>query len=357
MKLAKRHTGWIGIDVGTSTVKLVQLERSRNRIRFAGSAIVPRRNAWPVANLSENQPLSSLDEILTATSLGSGFRGKRAAATLPMTICDVHSLQRPSTQATEQDRAIRQSLELSTQRSAAHLQYDIWDAESDPKSNSPPKSNVLTVARSWTDQLCEDILQSGWWCQTVDGLPLALARAVAMVEQDATTPVAALDWGYGRATLCVVAEGRPVYVRCLKECGLHHLLETLAECLNVTSEESQRLLQEYGVARRDGKESQAVGELIRESIASPLARIEEEIKRTISHLSGLRRTIIPKSLYLFGGGATINGVAEHLTQQTAIHIKTWKFGSDEISNSAQPGLHSCLFGPAIALSALAWERQ
>ena len=81
--LATRRRGWIGIDVGTSTVKLVQLIRSRNRIRFAGSAIVPRHQSWPVKNLRGSKPLSSANELQAATSLDAGFHGKRAAALLP----------------------------------------------------------------------------------------------------------------------------------------------------------------------------------------------------------------------------------------------------------------------------------
>lgn len=352
----KRRSGWIGIDIGTSTVKLVQLILSRNRVRLAGSAIVPRHTAWPVVHSSDNQPLSSVDELQAAVSLDTGFRGKRAAAMLPMAVCDLFSIERPPIRPLEQDRSVRQAIELATQASAAHLQYDIWDAESDPQSKNPPKSNVLTVNRDWTDQLCEDVSKSGWWCQTVDGLPLALARAVAMVEQnDAQAPVAALDWGYGHATLCIIVEGRSVYVRCLKECGLHLLIDALSQSLHVTAEETQRLLQGYGIAASVDKASLETSELIRDIIAPRLARLEEEIKRTISHLQGQRRTINPEKLYLFGGGATINGLAEYLTRQIAIDVKIWQFGADNVGYSAQAGLPSCLLGPAIALSALAWE--
>jgi type IV pilus assembly protein PilM len=352
----KRRTGWIGIDIGTSTVKLVQLILSRDRIRIAGSAIVPRHTAWPVVQLSGKQPLSSADEMQVAISLHTGFRGKRAAALLPMAVCDLFSMERPPVRLLEQDRSVRQAIELATQASAAHLQYDIWDAESDPQSKNPPKSNVLSVARDWTDQLCEDVSQSGWWCQTVDGLPLALARAVAMVERNgAQAPVAALDWGYGRATLCIIVEGRSVYVRCLKDCGLHLLMDSLSQSLHVTVEETLRLLQGYGIAVNVDGASQETSELIGDIITPWLARLEEEIKRTISHIQGQRRTINPEKLYLFGGGATINGLAEYLTRQIAIDVKIWQFGAEGMDNSAQPGLPSCLFGPAIALSALAWE--
>ena len=352
----KRRTGWIGIDVGTSSVKIVQLKRNRNRVRLSGSTIIPRRDNWPTTDLPSESPRSSADEIHAASSLLSSIRGKRAAAMLPMAVCDIFSFDQPTARQSDQEHYFRKSIELATQRSAANLEYDYWDAESDPKSSAPPKTNVLTVNSGWTDQICDDVIKSGWWCQAVDGLPLALARAVSMVEPSKPdTPIAVLDWGYGRATFCIVSDHRPVYIRCLKESSLSLILDSLIENLGITSEEAQRVLQDFGIAKSNDKESHFACELIEELIAPHLLQLEEEIQKTISHLKGLRRTIVPKKLYVFGGGATISGLAKHLTQRLRLPTKIWQFGEETIDDSDQMHVPSCLFGPAIALSALAWR--
>lgn len=351
-----QKTGWVGVDVGTSTVKLAQLTRSKKGLRVTGLAIVPRRVAWSIADLADHAPLSSADEMCAAVSLRPSFRGKQAAATLPMALCGVHTLDRPSGGEIESHQ-VRGAIEMATQRSAEGLQFDVWDAEPEEENGIAKKLNILTVATHWSDQLFDDLTESGWSCQTIDGLPLSLARAVALVEPpDSAVPTAALDWGFAKATLCVVVEGRPVYVRNLKNCGLHRLIDKLIEELGVTREESQRLLQEYGLGRSASSTSLPAGKLVEEIIAEPLARLAGEIQRTFSHLQFQRRAIVPESLYLFGGGATICGLARHLSHALETKVETWQLGGEQSALFETPEMPSCLFGPAIALSALAWEK-
>jgi len=353
--------GWIGIDIGSSSVKLAQLTRSKKKLRLSGLAIISRRNAWPTANLSDHEPLSSADEICAAVSLRPGFRGKHAAATLPMALCNTHTLDRPNSQPPagqnfDQRQFVRAAIEMATQRSAEHLQFDVWNAEAEA-GQAPKQANILSVATSWTDQLYADVTQLDWSCQTIDGLPLSLARAVAMDEQyDPAEPIAALDWGYAKATLCIISGGSPVYVRSFKGCGLHHLLQSLCENLDITQEEALCLLQEHGITSSVSSDPSPTGKLIEEIIAEPISRLVKEYQRTIAHLQCQRRTILPKRLVLFGGGATINGLAVHLSERLESRTQVWRFENLDPDLAKQPRLSSCLFGPAIALSALAWEK-
>jgi len=355
--ISLEQTGWIGIDIGTSTVKLAQLTRSKKVLRLNGLAIISRREAWPTVNLSDLDPLSSADEICAAVSLRPGFRGNLAAATLPMTLCNTHTLDQPVGRHSEEARFVRAAIEMATQRSAEHLQFDAWNAEA-VEGQAPKQANVLTVASSWTDQVVEDITQLGWTCQTVDGLPLALARAAALSDSyDPTVPSAVLDWGYAKATLCIVLDSRPVYVRSLKDCGMHPLLSKLSENLDVTQEEAQCLLQEHGIASTASTDPSPTAELIEEIIAEPISQLVKEVQRTVSHLQCQRRPILPHTLTLFGGGATINGIAELLSQRLETKVQVWRFSNEHPDLAKQPSLPSCLFGPAIALSALAWEKS
>jgi len=252
---ATRRTGWIGIDIGTSTVKAAQVVRSGRQLRLAAAAVVPRRKGWPIADLSDQPAISSADQIRAALSLRADFRGSRVAATLPMALCDVHVLDRTFDTELHQDRIIRQAIETATQRSADHLQFDAWTVE-EPDNGRSGRTNIITAPQTWTDQLCEDIARAGGSCQAIDGLPLALARAVGMIQQGShEAPAAALDWGFGRATFCLIVDSRPVYVRCLKECGFQRSLEAIAEHLQVTQDEAQRLLVEHGLPGPTDNES------------------------------------------------------------------------------------------------------
>jgi len=342
--------GWIGVDVGTSTVKVVQLHRHNDRLQIAAKAIVPRREPWQT--LSSSDPLSSTNELQAAAALLGDFKGRRTAATLSMALCDVHRIESLVSSSSRQAAAIRQTIEMATQNSADNWQYDCWSPKSLQEGSGG--TNVLTALRTWTDQLCEDIAQLGWSCQLIDGLPLAMARAVRLVHPNSSgAPLAAIDLGYGAATFCTVVEGAATYVRSLKDCGFQRLLRVISEELNVTTGEAQRLFQEHGIAADPGSPLSDTAEILQELSDNYLSELVQEISRTLAHQKGQRQSVVPEQIYLLGGGATVKGLATQLTRTLQTNVEVWRFG-DEPSGDALP---TCLLGPAIALSALAWEQS
>ena len=356
MRLARRKLGWIGVDVGTSVVKIAQVQRGKQGWRLAASAVVPRSRHWSGNLLTATDVLSTLDEMKAAKSLQDGYGGRQVAATLPMTLCDVHRIERDLNRESNALKTIRKSIETATQQSIEHLQCDYWSAPA--QGDQPGWTQTLTVPRVWADQLCTDISQAGWTCRAIDGLPQIMARAVRLVHPEAPTePLAVLDWGSNRATLCFLEKGQPAYLRCLKDSGLRNVFHTLMEELQITELEAQRLLEKYGLSVSPTDGAYEVAQLVQEIVASQLHRLVEEIKRSFSHYQYLRRTSAPKVLYLLGGGATINQLDQRLSEQLGLKAHTWRLqpGGQEL-DTADPGLEA-LLAPAIALSALAWEES
>lgn len=360
-KMTRRKLGWIGVDIGTSVVKIAQVAHSKQGWRLAASAVVPRQQIWQAEKVAGEEAISTLDELQAAQSLQQGYRGRSVAATLPMSLCDVHRLERDLNQEPNAQQILRQAIETATQQSVEHLQCDFWSAPAENKK--PAWTQALTVSRNWTDQLCEDITQAGWNCEAIDGLPQAMARAVAMVHPETTAaPHAALDWGSARATLCFIENGQPTYVRCLKDCGLRNMLDALVENLQVTELEAQRLLEDYGISSPSDcisspseKESSDIARLVQEIISESLSQLVEEIKRSFSHFQYVRRSPGPQHLTLFGGGAMINELETHLSTQLDIKAQIWQLPTQGIDLAPSDRRADCLLASAIALSALAWE--
>jgi Tfp pilus assembly PilM family ATPase len=352
-----RKTGWIGVDVGTSSIKVAQLVRQSGRWRLAWASIVPRREEWSASITPDAAPCSSLDEFNAVRSLESGFQGRRVAATLPMSVCDVHTLDRDLEGEPRADAIIRKVIELTTQQSIQPLEFDYWTGSSAQPSGNSGWTNVLTAVRSWGDQLADDVARAGWSCHTIDGVPLALARAVELVHGDDTgKPVAALDWGFARATLVVVVEGRPAYVRCLKDCGWQRVLAALGENLQVSRLEAEALVTAHGLPNTKSDIPSEASELIREIIAEPLDQLVEEVARSLEHFQYQRRTAGPRRLYLFGGGATLHRLDAELSARLAIDARVWQLNRGGPATGPAAGAAGCLFGPAVALSALAWQK-
>lgn len=346
----KRQLGWLGIDIGTAYVKVAQLVRDDDGLRVHARSIVPR--SFNTAE-TEDQPVwSAVGEIRTAMVAGVSFSGREAATTMPMGFCDIHQISNTITDDEDLDSVVRTAIENITQCSADELEFDLWSADPETGLADAQRWNVLAAGRPWTDRIYQDVIESGNICHTIDGVPQALARAVSLSCHDSPMPpVAALDWGYSQATLCVVADGVPAYVRALKDCGFDRVIGAVVGELGVGRDEAQELIGRYGVEAINSNSGDEVSVLIGELLIEPLRNLETELARTLSHVGFQRRTIAPQQLLLFGGGGTIYGVERHLSRRMRLETHAWR-----LAQSDEHGLnHDCLFGTALSLSALAWS--
>lgn len=350
--LRREQKGWVGIDIGTANVKIAQLVRRDGELRVLATALVPRgARVAEVDSDSVASDLSSAGEIRTAIAVGGAFHGRHAAAVMPMSYCDVHQVGSLAMQEdTDVDQEIRSAIETITQYSADHLEFDIWPAD----LANQQRWNVLAVARPWSDRIYFDVVESGYSCNVIDGVPQALARAIGLTAaDDAMPPTAVLDWGFSQATFCLVADGLPVYVRVLKDCSFQAALAVVAEKLGVTSDEAAVLLEKYGARGLNFKTEDEIVSMIAELVAEPLRHLEAELAKTLSHVAVQYRNYAPRKLVLFGGGALVGGLPRYFSRKTRMDTQVWSFDKHEPHTTK----HDAIFGVAMALSALAWEGQ
>ena len=62
----------------------------------------------------------------------------------------------------------------------------------------------------------------------------------------------------------------------------------------------------------------------------------------------------PETIYLFGGGGTLQGVGPRLSEQLNMPVLPWQLPIDSRAGSENLP-PTCLLGAAVGLSALAWE--
>jgi len=83
MAFSQRY-GWIGVDVGTHTVKLAQTVRDGASVRLHRAAVIQRPASWTSDDgLAVEQPITSYPEIHAAVECGE-FVGHDAICALPM---------------------------------------------------------------------------------------------------------------------------------------------------------------------------------------------------------------------------------------------------------------------------------
>jgi hypothetical protein len=346
--LARPKTGWIGFDIGATSVKVAQVVRTDAGCRIRSAAIVPRSQRWGTAALAANQPLSSSDEISAAASLCDRIAGNNAATLLPVALCDLLQMDAPVAAKRGDSPDMRRAIETEAQRSMRDRVYDCW-----PTGAHAGKLNVVTAPRAWSDRISADIAESGCHCRAIDALPWALARAAALAHAETGKPIVALDWAYGKSIICLVNHGVPVLVRSLKDCSYHSVIDSIAKGLRLSDSDAEALLDKYGCNASEAAPSRAAN-VIHDLLQAPLNHLVHELHRTFDYWRGVTRGQTPESLYLFGGGGTLQGIGPRLSELLNMPVLPWQlpFDSRAACESSPP---ACLLGAAVGLSALAWE--
>ena len=139
-----RTRGWIGVDIGTHMVKLAQVERHGSRVELLEALSIPRQEPWLDTNDGAADIASSL-EIQAALSLGTRFRGRDAAITLPMAVCDVRTCNIKGDTDPERRAAVLRELDTVYPDTPTTREFDHWSVEL-PADHEPAADNTIALS-------------------------------------------------------------------------------------------------------------------------------------------------------------------------------------------------------------------
>jgi type IV pilus assembly protein PilM len=358
LRLPQKY-GWIGVDVGTHTVKLAQMVREREEVRLHRAAVIQRPSSWSGNDgLALEKPIPSYGEIRAALECGD-FIGRNAIGALPMNVCQLRGLNVPPGTHQERRTIIADELAEDWAGRTNPMEFDFWETDPARADKNPDAFNVNVVAapRPWVSQLWRDCRQNGLNCWLIDGLPLAMARSVGLTGGLAGGKKAlVIDWGYSNTTMCIASEERPHYSRRVHDCAFGGVLEAIVNVFDVTFDEAQYLAESEGLAAPEGDPAGDPGaaQAITRAVSRILDELIFQIGRTLQFTDMHRRHLQPSAVWLMGGGASLKNIAPFLSQAISLPVHIWN-----ISQAAEPiacaaGNRAAVFGNAAALSALAW---
>jgi type IV pilus assembly protein PilM len=355
-----QQLGWIGVDVGTHTVKLAQAVRDGAGARLHRAAVIQRPTSWSGDEaLALEQPITSYPEIRAALECG-GFVGRNAVCSLPMNVCQLRCLNVPP--GSDHERRTIISGELAEEWAELHhpMEFDFWEMEP-ARTDRPSDSfnvSVLAASRLWVSQLFHDCRKNGLDCWSIDGVPLAMARAVTLVGgATGGRRALAVDWGYSSVTLCVVGDERPLYSRRIHDCAFGRVLDAIMRVFDVTLDEAQHLADSQGVstAEVEPPADVATQRAITEVASQPIEELVGQVRRTLQFTQSQRRHLQPAAIWLMGGGAALRNVGPYLEQQLELPVHIWKVPHEGETIACANGHRSAVFSGALALSASAWR--
>ncbi|MHC4403475.1 MAG: pilus assembly protein PilM [Planctomycetota bacterium] len=358
--ILSRRRGWIGIDLGVRDLKLAQVERTGRGLRIATSAVVERGGG---RNPQDDDPRNltwSGRDVLGALSLDASFTGRRVACALPMHLTDLHALPLPPGEPGERRAMAAHELPSLFPGDPEPREFDLWETDlpQAEESAATKNVNVLSVPRNLVSSVVESLSEAKLSCQVMDGLPFALARAVKLASRaGSTAPTGVVDWGFASGTFCVASDGRPVFTRHLRNCGFAPVVDAVSRALDVSHEETRRLLAEAGLPIADDRSvrRREIQNVIAEVAAQFLNELIDELKKTISYLKMQYPQFLFSRLRLLGDGAVVTNLPAFLSDRVGVPVDVWRLPRAQGDADDASGHHPAVLATAAALSALAWE--
>jgi type IV pilus assembly protein PilM len=301
-----RHTGAVGVDIGSAAIKVVELSadgQGNGRgpvVRAAASA------ATPPATIEEGRikDAAAVGRALRALVQDAGIRTRRAVAAVNGQVALMREVRMPQVPPEEIRQAARFEVERYLPYPIAEVTFDtVPIGESRDGGNN--RLDVLVVAAR-TDVLKQHIaaLQAaGLDPAVVEVEPLAVVRAVA--SRAAAEHVTACIHLGSSVTMILVAEGEAPRVIRTVAFGTAQLLEAAASRLGETPQGLQARLAAAGTAG-EGLSS------LRDAIDESLGSLVMEIRRSLEYYGGRYRSVVPDRVVVTGGGGVLPGVTASL---------------------------------------------
>jgi Tfp pilus assembly PilM family ATPase len=284
-----------------------------------------------------------------------------------MNVCQLRCLNVPPGSDEERRMIIGGELAEDWAELRQPMEFDFWEME--PARGDKPSDafnvSVLAASRLWITQLFHDCRQSGLDCWAIDGVPLAMARAVTLAGgATGGRRALAVDWGYSSVTLSIVGDERPLYSRRIHDCSFGRVLDAIMRVFDVTLDEAQHLADRHGLwaAAADSSADSAdswpderTQRAITEVAGDPMEELVGQIRRTLQFTEGHRRHLQPAAIWVLGGGASMCNAGPWLEQQLELPVHLWKVPHEGPDIPCAAGNRSAVFGGALALSASAWR--
>ena len=243
--LRRWRKGVVGLDIGSSAVKAVELRHGRRACSLAAFAV-----AQLPAGAVDDGSIADRDAVVQVVRTlldGRGFNTRAVALALAGNAVMVRQIELPAMSPTELDASIyweaRQHVPFPAEE--VTLDYKVLRAPGGPDA---ARSTVVLLVAARKDRVAEYtevVERAGCTPVVIDVDVFALLNAYELNHgRDAAAVLALLDVGARATSVTVIAGGQPVGTRALP-LGARSYLEALRDELGLGTAESDRILQAH----------------------------------------------------------------------------------------------------------------
>lgn len=291
----------VGIDIGSSSIKLAELTLSSGGATLDNFAIIP----------SPQQAITNgeiTDSLLVADSIKSafrenGFKHKGVCIGLSGTAVIIKKISIPRVDP----KKLREQVQYEA---AQYLPFDVSQVTIEHHvlsfTSSPENLDVLVIAaqNEYILNYISSINQAGLKCSILDVNSLALSNVFELNYGKTSEPVALFNFGSNITNFLVLFQGEVIFSRDIPVGGFHFTNE-ISKNMGVTFDEAETL-------KISQSSQQETPEETRTFMNIALDYVTEEIRNSIDFYTATAQGHVITKAFYTGGASLTAGLVDHL---------------------------------------------
>ncbi|MFK8138521.1 MAG: type IV pilus assembly protein PilM [Bdellovibrionales bacterium] len=300
----------IGLDIGTSTCKLMELDLKKRSAILRSVAIIPT----PIGTVSGGEILNSLElsEALSMIVPELNTKRKNAAVGMWGTSVVVKKITMPKVEGNLLGEAIKLEAEqyIPFEINEVSLDYQTLDGT----GNSEMMDVVLVAAKSDTVyRYAEAVENAGLECNVVDVNGFSLANCFEFNYGKTKDVVGILNIGAACTNFVVLHKSNPIFVRDIPFGGVNFTSD-IQNGLGVSLDEAEDLKISAGT----GKD---VPEEVLQVIGSSMEAYLEEVQRSLDFYMASSNDLNIDRYFVTGGSVSLPYLIDGLKQNVSPNIE------------------------------------
>lgn len=334
----------IGLDIGTTAIKLVELDRAGNsyKLEAVGVAATPPKGLLSEASLDQMALADAIKKLCVEAKVST----KLVNVALPENLVFTRVIDMPALSDKELSSAIRWEAEqyIPIPLSEAVLDYEIMGKN--PGERGEPRMQVFLVAAqtSLIAKYQKILTSAGLTIAAIETETLAQSRA--LLEPSTAAPVTMVVSVGSDRTNVFIAKGQNILVAYTIPTGGKGLTRALASDLNVDQMQAEEYKKTYGLNK------DVLSGKIGTTVRPLLDNLVIELRRTMSFYQAKNAEEPIRRVVLVGGSAKLPDFVVFLTEAIGIETQIgdpWQKVSDKKKLATIP-YDPILFSEAVGLA-------
>lgn len=298
----------VGLDIGSKTIKIIELNKENNSFKLNGSGIVGYKGISP-DNFKEEKELVDLSQIIKKLHKEAKISSKDVAIAIPEARVFTRVIQFPLLTDQEIASAIKWEAEqyIPIPVNEAIVQHQI--ISKDEKSTSPGvRVLLIAVPRNLVEIYVKLIQNAGLNVVKVETELLALARSLSPTDKTCLI----VDFGATSTDIAICENGLLSFSRTISTAG-EAFTRAVSQTLNITSLQAEEYKKAYGLSTQlEGKIKGALDPVIK--------LVSDEIKKAIYYYQTEEKGNQPSAVILSGGSSGMPEVIAYLSKMLGVEI-------------------------------------